>query len=61
MIDALWTMRSAAGNPAPGRAAVRETIGGHGYDAFVSAHRRALAVLNQQIAEAIRSGKTTGP
>jgi uncharacterized lipoprotein YmbA len=58
MIDALWTMRSAAGKPAPG---VREMIGGNGYDALVSAHSRALAALSQQIAEAIRSGKTTGP
>jgi len=61
MIDSLWTIRSAAGKAAPGRAAVRETIGGNGYDALVPAHSRALAALSQQIAEAIRSGKTTRP
>jgi uncharacterized protein len=61
MIDSLWTIRSAGGKPALGRAAMRETIVGNGYDALVSAHSRALAALSQQIAEAIRLGKTTGP
>ena len=61
MIDSLWTIRSAGGKPALGRTVMRETIGGNGYDALVSAHSRALAALSQQIAEAIRLGKTTRP
>ena len=61
MIDCLWTIRSAGKKPALGRGAMRETIGGNGYEALVSAHSRALAALSRQIAEAIRSGKTTLP
>jgi len=61
MIDPLWTIRSAAGTLAPACASMRETIESNGYDGLISAHSRALAALRQQIAETIRSGKTTGP
>jgi uncharacterized protein len=59
-VDALWTVRRASGEPSTGRSLVREPVGGEGYDALADAHSRALAALSRQIAEAIRSGNTTG-
>jgi hypothetical protein len=55
-IDALWTVRRAAGgDPKSGRSHVREPTGGAGFDALVAAHSRALARVSQDIAGAIRS------
>jgi uncharacterized lipoprotein YmbA len=56
VIDALWTVRRAAGGPPKtGRTSVREPAGGAGFDALVAAHGRALARISQDIAGAIRS------
>jgi uncharacterized protein len=55
-IDALWTIRPAAGGaPKTGRSSVRQATAGEGFDALAAAHSRALARVSQDIAAAIRS------
>jgi uncharacterized lipoprotein YmbA len=56
MIDALWSVRRSAAGAAPkrGRSQVRERATGHGYDALVAAHGRALAAISSDIAKALR-------
>lgn len=54
-IDALWTIRRAAGAPKTGRSTVREPAAGTGFDALVAAHSRALARVSRDIAAAIRA------
>lgn len=55
-IDALWTIRPAAGGPPKtGRSSVRQATAGDGFDALAAAHSRALARVSQDIAAAIRA------
>jgi uncharacterized lipoprotein YmbA len=55
-IDALWTIRRAAGGaPKTGRSLVREPASGAGFDALVAAHSRALARVSRDIAGVIRT------
>jgi hypothetical protein len=56
-IDALWSVRRSAAGAVPGRgrSQVRERATGHGYDAIVAAHGRALAAISSDIAKALRS------
>ena len=55
-IDALWTVRPAAGGAAKsGRSLVREPTSGGGFDLLVAAHSRALARVSAEIAAAIRA------
>ena len=54
-IDALWSIRRAVGGaPRTGRTSVRETVSGAGFDALAAAHSRALVLVSQDIARAIR-------
>jgi uncharacterized protein len=54
-IDALWTIRRAAGSDTrSGRSIVRESAAGSDYDALVAAHGRALARISAEIAEGVR-------
>jgi uncharacterized protein len=55
VVDAVWTVRSAAGNTRSGRTIARETVQGQGFDALAAAHSRAIAQLSSDIAGAIRS------
>lgn len=56
VIDALWTVRRAAGGPPKtGRSLVREAATGAGFDPLVAAHSRALARVSGDIANAIRT------
>lgn len=53
-IDALWTVRPAAGGASKtGRSQVREPTSGSGFEALVAAHSRALARVSADIATAI--------
>ncbi len=59
-IDTLWTVRSpSGGEPKTGRAVVRESTNGDGYDALVAAHGRALGTVSREIAESIRAAGST--
>lgn len=56
VIDALWTVRSAAGGAVKtGRSLVREPTSGAGFDPLVAAQSRALARVSADIAAAIRA------
>lgn len=55
MIDALWTVRPPGKAAVTGRSVVREPVQGHGYDALVAAHDRALATVSRDITSAIRT------
>lgn len=56
LIDALWTVRPAAGGaPRSGRSQVREATTGTGFEPLVAAHSRALARVSADIAAAIRA------
>ncbi|SBT03506.1 conserved exported hypothetical protein [Candidatus Accumulibacter aalborgensis] len=55
-IDALWTVRAAAGGATrSGRSQVRELAAGAGFAPLVAAHSRALARVSGDIATAIRA------
>ena len=55
-IDALWTVRPAAGGASKtGRSQVREPTSGAGFEPLVAAHSRALARVSGDIAAAIRA------
>jgi uncharacterized protein len=56
LVEAVWTVRSAAtGDVRSGRTVARETVQGGGYDALAAAHSQALAVVSTDIAAAIQS------
>jgi uncharacterized protein len=55
LIDAVWTVRSAAGKARSGRTVAREAAQGEGFDALAAAHSRAIAKLSSDIAAAIRT------
>ena len=54
-VEVLWQVRPAKGDARNGRSVVREAAGGAGYDALVAAHKRALATVSGEIANAIRA------
>jgi uncharacterized lipoprotein YmbA len=55
-VEVLWTVRPPKGGaPKAGRSVAREVANGKDYDALVAAHRRALAAVSRDIAEAIRA------
>jgi uncharacterized lipoprotein YmbA len=55
-IDALWSVRPPKGAAArAGRSVARESVTGRDYDALAAAHSKALAVLSDDIAQAIRA------
>jgi uncharacterized lipoprotein YmbA len=55
-LEALWTVRRAAGGtPLNGRTVVSEAAGASGYDTLVAAQSRALAVLSRDLAKALRA------
>jgi uncharacterized lipoprotein YmbA len=55
-IEAGWSVRPAKGGaPRNGRSVVRETASGKDFDALAAAHSKALAVLSDEIAQAIRA------
>ena len=61
LVDAVWVVRSTAGQTQSGRTIAREAVQGEGFDALAAAHSRALTKLSEDIAGAIRvnsSGKT---
>jgi uncharacterized lipoprotein YmbA len=61
-LEVLWTVTDANGGPATsGRALIREPAAGPDYDAIVSAHNRALAVVSRQIAAAIEQRRQAVP
>jgi uncharacterized protein len=55
LVDAVWVVRSAAGNTRSGRTVARETVQGEGFDALAAAHSRAMTKLSEDIAAAIRA------
>lgn len=56
LIDALWTVRTAAGGAMhSGRTTAREAVEGGGFDELAGAHSRALADVSADIAVAIRA------
>ena len=56
LIDAVWTVRPAAGGPArSGRTVAQEPAQGAGFEALAAAHSRALAQVSRDIAVAIRA------
>ncbi|HTP41655.1 MAG TPA: PqiC family protein [Nitrospiria bacterium] len=56
LIDAVWTVRPAAGGPArSGRTVAQEPAQGAGFEALAAAHSRALAQVSRDIAAAIRA------
>jgi uncharacterized protein len=55
-LDALWSVRPAKGAaPRTGRSVVREAVAGKDYDGLAAAHSKALGVLSDEIAQAIRA------
>ena len=55
-IDALWSVRPPKGAAArPGRSVVSEAVAGKDYQGLAAAHSKALAVLSNDIAQAIRA------
>ena len=61
-LSALWTVRRINdGKTETGRTAVREASPHLGYDALAAAHSRALSLLSQDIANAIRALDRAGP
>ncbi|HEY5512574.1 MAG TPA: PqiC family protein [Geomonas sp.] len=60
-IEAVWTLRRAAGGaPKTGRSLVREPAGGPGYDPLVAAYGRALLAVSGDLAQAIRADAAAG-
>jgi uncharacterized lipoprotein YmbA len=55
LMDAVWVVRTAAGQTRSGRTVARETVQGEGFDALAAAHSRALTKLSEDIAAAIRA------
>jgi uncharacterized lipoprotein YmbA len=56
LVEAVWTVRSAAtGDVRSGRTVARESVQGGGFEALAAAHSRALATVSTDIAAAIRS------
>ena len=56
VLDALWSVRRAAGGvPRTGRSVVSEPAGAAGYDALVAAQSRALATMSRDLARALRT------
>jgi uncharacterized protein len=56
LVEAVWTVRSAAtGDVRSGRTVAHETVQGGGYEALAAAHSQALATVSTDIAAAIRS------
>lgn len=56
LVDALWTVRAAAGGaPRSGRSIAQESVGDASVDALAAAHSRALAKVSADIAAAIRA------
>lgn len=54
-LEAVWTVRgSKDAKSQTGRASIRETTQGKGYDALAAAHSRAVARLSRDIADAVR-------
>lgn len=54
-LNAAWTVRRTHdGKTQSGRTVVREPVGGNGFDALAAAHSRAIALLSQDVADAIR-------
>jgi uncharacterized lipoprotein YmbA len=60
VVEALWTVRPAKGEPKHGRTTVREPAQGKDYAALVAAYSRAVARLSADIAGAIRAMPSTG-
>lgn len=58
-IEVLWQVRPAKGESRNGRSTVRESTGGAGYDALVSAHSRAFAAVSRDIANALRAASAS--
>ena len=61
LVDAVWVVRSSAGQTQSGRTIAHEAVQGEGFDALAAAHSRALTKLSEDIAAAIRvnsSGRT---
>jgi uncharacterized protein len=55
-IDALWSVRPPKGAAArTGRSVVRKAVAGKDYDGLAAAHSKALGVLSEDIAQAIRA------
>lgn len=54
-VEAVWTVRRAAGETRRGRSLVQEKVAGAGYEALVAACSRALAGVSVDIAKAIRA------
>jgi uncharacterized protein len=60
IIDAVWSVRPAKGAaPRTGRPVVREAVAGKDYDGLAAAHSKALAVLSDDIAQAIRADQAS--
>jgi uncharacterized protein len=54
--DAVWTIHDkAAGTTQSGRTSANETVADDSFDALAAAHSRALAILSDNIAKAIRA------
>ncbi len=62
VVEAIWTVRKAAsGETRSGRTLARETMQGDSFDALAAAHSRALAVVSDDIASAIRAEAEARP
>ena len=60
-LDALWVVRDAKnGSTGAGRTTVREAAPEKGYPALVAAHSRAIAMMSEEIAGAIRAMEREG-
>ena len=57
-VEAVWTVRRAAGETRRGRSLVQEKVAGAGYEELVAACSRALAGVSVDIANAIRAAGT---
>lgn len=56
LVDAVWTVRSAAGGKTQsGRTIAQEAVQGEGFDALAAAHSQAIAKVSGDIASAIRT------
>ena len=59
-VDALWTVRPAAGGAGrSGRSVAREPLGGKDVDTVAAAYSRALATVSADIAKAVRELEAT--
>jgi len=59
LVDAVWVVRSAAGNTRSGRTIAKEAPQGESFDALAAAHSRAISRLSEDIASAIRRDSKT--